>query len=646
MFEAGGDILQTDVLADALQGADGVFHFAALWLLHCHEYPRAAFDVNIRGSFNVFEACVAANVERLVYSSSASVYGDAVEEPMTEDHPFNNTNFYGATKIAGEAMLRALHHRYGLPYAGLRYMNVYGPRQDYHGAYIAVIMKMLDAIERGDPLVVYGDGSQAYDFVYVGDCAQANVCAMQADTVDRFYNVGTGLRTTIAELAKLLLEVSGSDVGDPLRAGGIDLRDQPDRLGGARRDRDRVRGPRAARRRAAEAARVARARLMEHRHVPIALPSTGDEEWEALREPLQSGWLTQGPVVRRFEEAFARRHDVPHALATTSCTTALHLALAALGIGPGDEVIVPAFTWIATANAVVYCGATPVFVDVDPAHLQHGSDIDRRGLDTPHACRRPRPSLRPVCRHGGDSAQRSAGRPPIVEDAACAAGASYQERPAGGLGDVACFSFHPRKSITTGEGGMLVTTDADLAGRAEQLRNHGAAVPEEVRHHGPAPFLLPDFDELGFNYRMTDLQAAVGLVQLSKLDGFIDERAQWAKWYCRGARVLRVASAARGARRRKSRLAGVRHRGRRRCSASGATTSWRDCTSSVSPRAPGRTRCRRRATTGAGSMSRLMGIPVASRLQDRSMAIPLHNRMTADDYEYVVAAIRAAVGAP
>src|SRR5581483_3925150 len=124
VFEAGGDICQSDVLLDCLRGADGVFHFAALWLLQCHEYPRAAFDVNVRGTFNVFEACLAAGVQRLVYSSSASVYGDAVEEPMTEDHPFNNKNFYGATKIAGEAMARALHHRYGLPYVGLRYMNV------------------------------------------------------------------------------------------------------------------------------------------------------------------------------------------------------------------------------------------------------------------------------------------------------------------------------------------------------------------------------------------------------------------------------------------------------------------------------------------------------------------------------------------
>jgi UDP-glucose 4-epimerase len=221
IFDAGGDICQTDILASALEGADGVFHFAALWLLQCHEYPRAAFDVNIRGTFNVLEACIAAGVRRLVYSSSASVYGDALEEPMTEDHPLNNTTFYGATKIAGEAMARALHDRYGLPYAGLRYMNVYGPRQDYKGAYIAVIMKMLDAIDADEPLVIYGDGSQAYDFVYVGDCAAANVSAMKADTTDRFYNVGTGVRTSIKELAELLLDTTGSGVGVRYEPAGL-----------------------------------------------------------------------------------------------------------------------------------------------------------------------------------------------------------------------------------------------------------------------------------------------------------------------------------------------------------------------------------------------------------------------------------------
>jgi UDP-glucose 4-epimerase len=236
VFEAGGDITQTDVLRAALEGAHGVFHLAALWLLQCQEYPRAAFDVNIRGTFNVLECCIAAGVERLVYSSSASVYGDAVEEPMTEDHPFHNTTFYGATKIAGEAMARALHHRYGLPYVGLRYMNVYGPRQDYQGAYIAVIMKMLDAIDRGEPLRIYGDGSQAYDFVYVADCAEANLHAMKADVVDRFYNVGVGTRTTIKELAELLLELTGSTQPIEYHAEGTEF--VRNRIGSTARARD------------------------------------------------------------------------------------------------------------------------------------------------------------------------------------------------------------------------------------------------------------------------------------------------------------------------------------------------------------------------------------------------------------------------
>lgn len=221
VFDIGGDICQPDILEQALYGAHGVFHFAALWLLQCHSFPRSAFQVNIEGTFNVIEACRAAEIERLVYSSSASVYGDAVEEPMDEDHPFMNTNFYGATKVAGEQMCRAHHHRYGLNYVGLRYMNVYGPRQDYQGAYIAVIMKMLDAIDRGEAPKIYGDGSQAYDFVHVYDCAAANVCAMKSDTTDRFYNVGTGMRTSIKELAELLLDITESKVGVQYEPAGL-----------------------------------------------------------------------------------------------------------------------------------------------------------------------------------------------------------------------------------------------------------------------------------------------------------------------------------------------------------------------------------------------------------------------------------------
>jgi UDP-glucose 4-epimerase len=212
IFEIGGDVLQTDILDAAMKEVDGVIHLAALWLLQCHEFPRAAFDVNIRGTFNVLETCVANNIKRLVYSSSASVYGDAVEEPMTEKHPYNNWTFYGATKIAGEHMLKAYHKRYGLQGVGLRYMNVYGPRQDYKGTYIAVMMKILDRLDQGLPPIVYGDGSQAYDFIYVRDTARANVCALKSDVPFGFYNVGRGIKTSIKELTEIILKITGSEL--------------------------------------------------------------------------------------------------------------------------------------------------------------------------------------------------------------------------------------------------------------------------------------------------------------------------------------------------------------------------------------------------------------------------------------------------
>ena len=215
IYEVGGDILQTDVLSAAVKESDYVVHLAALWLLQCHDYPRSAFDVNIRGTFNVLEACRDHGIKRLVYSSSASVYGDALQIPMTEEHPFNNRTFYGATKIAGEAMCRAFHDRYGLPYVGLRYMNVYGARQDYKGTYIAVIMKILDRLDQGLPPVLYGDGSQSYDFIYVADAARANVCGLRSAAVDQFYNVGSGTRTSLRELCELILEIVGSDL--PIR---------------------------------------------------------------------------------------------------------------------------------------------------------------------------------------------------------------------------------------------------------------------------------------------------------------------------------------------------------------------------------------------------------------------------------------------
>lgn len=234
IFPHGGDILHRDTLRKAMEGIDGVFHLAAVWLLQCHEYPETAFDANVRGTFNVIMESVQAKVQRIVYSSSASVYGDALETPMNEDHPYNNFTFYGASKIAGEHFLKSLGHRYNLPWAGLRYMNVYGPRQDYKGAYVAVMHKVLDRVESGQRPLVFGDGTQQYDFVHVHDVARANILAMKADGTGKNYNVGRGIGTTIKELTELLLRLKGSNleiqyepagqtfvtnrIGDPRRA--------------------------------------------------------------------------------------------------------------------------------------------------------------------------------------------------------------------------------------------------------------------------------------------------------------------------------------------------------------------------------------------------------------------------------------------
>jgi len=205
-----GSITDRGLLRDVLVGTDGVFLLAALWLFECVHEPRKALEVNVDGTWNVIEAAHAAGVKRIVYSSSASVYGDALAIPMTEEHPFNNRTMYGATKIAGEQFLRAVYEQHKLPYVGLRYMNVYGPRMDYKGTYVSVIMKVLDRIAAGQPPVIFGDGSQSYDFVYVDDVARANVLAMASSASDVCLNIGCGVETTITELVQLLLALTGS----------------------------------------------------------------------------------------------------------------------------------------------------------------------------------------------------------------------------------------------------------------------------------------------------------------------------------------------------------------------------------------------------------------------------------------------------
>jgi nucleoside-diphosphate-sugar epimerase len=214
-----GSVLDRDLLQRELDGRDGAFHLAALWLYECVHEPRKALEHNVVGTYNVVEAAHHTGLPRLVYSSSASVYGNARMVPMTEEHPFDNRSLYGATKIAGEQFLRAFNDRHGLDYVALRYMNVYGPRMDDKGAYVSVIVKVLDRIARGERPVIHGDGSQAFDFVHVSDVARANLLAMEATATDAAYNVGTGTRTTIRELVDELLAITGSDLEPEYLAG-------------------------------------------------------------------------------------------------------------------------------------------------------------------------------------------------------------------------------------------------------------------------------------------------------------------------------------------------------------------------------------------------------------------------------------------
>jgi UDP-glucose 4-epimerase len=210
-----GSVLDTGLLRQQLEGRDGAFHLAALWLYECVHEPRKALEHNVVGTYNVIEAAHETELPRLVYSSSASVYGNAREVPMTEEHPFDNRSMYGATKIAGEQFLRAFNESHGLDYVALRYMNVYGPRMDDKGVYVSVIVRLLERIARGERPTIHGDGTQVFDFVHVSDVARANVLAMRSQATDRAYNIGTGVPTSIKELVDELLAITGTDL-EPL----------------------------------------------------------------------------------------------------------------------------------------------------------------------------------------------------------------------------------------------------------------------------------------------------------------------------------------------------------------------------------------------------------------------------------------------
>jgi perosamine synthetase len=260
--------------------------------------------------------------------------------------------------------------------------------------------------------------------------------------------------------------------------------------------------------------------------IPVMRPLMGEEEAQAAAEAVRSGWVAQGPRVRAFEEAFASRVGAAHGVAVSSCTTALHLALHLLDVGPGDEVVVPSLSFIATANAVRYCGATPVFADVS-------AETGNLTAETVSSAVTARTRAVVLVHQGGvpaDVKSFEALGLPIVEDAACAAGSTYRGGPVGAGATLAAWSFHPRKLLTTGEGGMLTLDDEAMAVRARRLREHGMSVSAADRHAGGG-VVLEEYLETAFNYRMTDIQAAVGLVQLGRLDAIIARRRELAARY-------------------------------------------------------------------------------------------------------------------
>ena len=372
--------------------------------------------------------------------------------------------------------------------------------------------------------------------------------------------------------------------------------------------------------------------------IPVARPSFGPEEEAAVRDVLRSGWVAQGPTTIRFENEFAGVIGSPHAIATSSCTTALHLAVLAAGVGPGDEVVLPSFTFPATANAVLYEGATPVLVDVDPATLN--VDVDQvahaltertRAVIGVHlfgaAC--DIVGLRELCDDRGLF---------LIEDAACAVGTRIGEKMAGAFGDVACFSFHARKVVTCGEGGMLTTPREETAELLKSLRTHGVDRAAEQRHAEGAAPPPARYVRVGYNYRLSDLQAAVGIVQLGKLEALVKERIEIADRY----------DAALGA------LPGLRLPPR----TAGSRHSFQSYVVVVEPDAPRRASSVMDSLAERGVSTRVgtyaihdqpyfessADLPHSSYASEQSIALPMFNGLSMEDQNTVLESLREVWG--
>ena len=368
-----------------------------------------------------------------------------------------------------------------------------------------------------------------------------------------------------------------------------------------------------------------------------------EREVEAARRAILSGWITQGPEVAAFEREFAAEVGAPCACAVSSCTTALHVALAALGVGPGDEVITVSHSFIATANAIRYCGATPVFVDVEPdtfnldvTRLPEAFSGRTKAIVAVHQLGMP-------CDIGAILAVAGDRGVPVIEDAACAIGSEIRlggewQRIGRPHALVACFSFHPRKLLSTGDGGMLTTADPALDRRFRLLRHHGMSVPDAVRHASPQ-VIFEEYPELGFNYRMTDIQAAIGRVQLARLSSIVARRRELAAWY--SARLPRIPGIAVPVEPEWARTNWQTY-AIRLLDADQRRVMQRMLDEGVATRR-GVMNAHREAAYPPGSWRASGPLDQSERAQDTALALPLYHQMTTDDLERVAASLERAL---
>jgi perosamine synthetase len=555
-----GDIRDRDCVARALDGVDAVFHLACRGVRHSIGNPIENHEVNATGTLVLLSEARRAGVQRFVHVSSSEVYGTARQVPMDELHPTLPETVYGASKLAGECYARAYCQTYGFPTVVIRPFNNFGPRSHHEGDSGEVIPRFVVWAMNGKPPVIFGDGSQTRDFLYVEDTAYWLIRAAECDDlVGQTINLGSGEETAIRTLAEMVYdEVAKIRIAPefhPRRPGDVDRHradvTRAQQTLGFHPRFSLAEGIRRVARSFREKPENAAALLDQmptvnwtptrsdkpivsdgsaRPKIPITIPLLGREEEEAIAAVVRTGWVAQGPRVAEFERIVAEYCGVREAVALSSCTAALHLSLLALGIGAGDEVICPSMSFIATANAIRHAGATPVFADVDASTYNLDPDATEavitprtRAILLVHQIGLPADIDRfqsLAAKHGLK----------IVEDAACALGSRYRGRPIGGHCEMACFSFHPRKLITTGEGGMITTNNASHANTLRLLRQHGMSVPDTVRH-AASQVITESYLFVGYNYRMTDLQAAMGIEQMKRLEEILRRRRELASRY-------------------------------------------------------------------------------------------------------------------